>query len=68
MQSFYARSEEQAFILRPCTLKKLIDTFQDYDMKIEEISAFCNSYILHKFESLDELLRYENPKSNEFLA
>ena len=69
MQSFYTQREKQpSFILRPCTLKKLFDTFQNYEMKAVEINAICRGSILHKFESLDELLQYENPKSNEIVG
>ena len=37
-------------------------------MKAVEINAICRGSILHKFESLDELLQYENPKSNEIIG
>ena len=68
MQSFYIQNEKLPFILNPHTLKKLINIFQNHEMKVVNIEALCSGYILHKFESLDELLQYENPKNNEILA
>ena len=46
MESRYSQSKEQAFILRPEDLKKLISILQKRELNLESITADCKDDVL----------------------
>ena len=65
MEIRYDQNKRQAFILRPENLKKLINTLQNRELNLKNISIDCRDNISRKFNFLDDCLGYENAKGKE---
>ena len=60
----YSKNLTQAFIAGPSELTKLTELLQDRIGKVE-IHADCADNLSRQFETVDDLISYENPKSKE---
>ena len=64
MQGRYSEELIRAFVVGAPELKKLTKLLQDSVGKVR-ISAHCTDGFSYDFETIDELIGYENPKSKE---